>query len=184
MSFSQKNRDDDVTKMMMMTEYPLLCIFCRSYTQLYARRWAFSDRLWWWRWRPRCSRWWCRLHWWQLGGWWWQLGGWWWQLGGGWWQLGGGWWQLGGRWWRIAMADHPRQIEQQLLNQGRGRMIDCSHYNTSSSAHPILTSIIKVSLKIGSSFGGWAVKKNTLFIFSPLQLERLLSFVTNKHKTY
>ena len=34
MSFSQKNRDDDVTKMMMTTEYPLLCIFCPSYTQL------------------------------------------------------------------------------------------------------------------------------------------------------
>ena len=27
MSFSQKNRDDDVTEMMMMTEYPLLCIY-------------------------------------------------------------------------------------------------------------------------------------------------------------
>ena len=34
MSFSQKNCDDDVTKMTMMTQYPLLCMFCQSYTQL------------------------------------------------------------------------------------------------------------------------------------------------------
>ena len=32
MSFSQKNCDDDVTK--MMTQCTLLCIFCPSYTQL------------------------------------------------------------------------------------------------------------------------------------------------------
>ena len=44
------------------------------------------------------------------------------------------------------LVGHPRQIEQQLLNQGRGRMMDCSDHNTSSSASPILTLLIKVSL--------------------------------------
>ena len=44
------------------------------------------------------------------------------------------------------LVGHPRQIEQQLLNQGRGRMIDCSDHNTSSPASPILTLLIKISL--------------------------------------
>ena len=44
------------------------------------------------------------------------------------------------------LVGHPRQIEQQLLNQGRGRMMDCSDHNTSSPASPILTLLIKISL--------------------------------------
>ena len=46
----------------------------------------------------------------------------------------------------MDLVGHPRQIEQQLLNQGRGRMMDCSDHNTSSPASPILTLLIKVSL--------------------------------------
>ena len=34
----------------------------------------------------------------------------------------------------IAFGRPPRQIEQQLLNQGRGRMMDCSDHNTSRPA--------------------------------------------------
>ena len=140
MRFSQKklwwwrNKDDDDDS---------VTTFVHILPVLYtiARRWAFSDRLWWWRWCRWCWRWW-QLH----------------------------WWQLGGGWWRIAMADHPRQIEQQLLNQGRGRMIDCSHYNTSSSAHPILTSIIKVSLKISAIV--WSGLKKHPF--------NLCTFITSK----